>query len=140
MWSYQQGKTFLTRLPHDGELLDEIKAAFLAQGIETGWFSAIGAVKKTNVAFYDQLEKVYKTIPIDEPAEILSCIGNVSELDGQLFVHAHITLGLQDGLTKGGHLLEGTVIFSCELFGVGLEGENLPRRYDDVTGLKLWKP
>ncbi len=99
---------------------------------------AIGAVKSAKVAFYDQDNKVYGNLSIDEPAEILSCFGNISEVDGEIFAHAHITLGLKDGTAKGGHLIEGTAIFACELFGVSLEGEQLKRRYDEVTGLKLW--
>jgi hypothetical protein len=75
---------------------------------------------------------------VDEPAEILNCTGNVSELDGETFVHAHITLGLKDGATKGGHLVEGTKIFACELFVIPLDGELLKRTFDQVTGLKLW--
>jgi predicted DNA-binding protein with PD1-like motif len=42
---------------------------------------------------------------VDGPAEILNCIGNVSEYDGKTFVHAHVALGLKDGTTKGATLL-----------------------------------
>jgi predicted DNA-binding protein with PD1-like motif len=75
---------------------------------------------------------------IEEAGEILSCTGNVSELEGELLVHAHIVLGLADGTTRGGHLVQGTRIFAGELFGMALEGEQLRRAYDEVTGLKLW--
>lgn len=105
-----------------------------------GFFVAIGAVKYSKVAFYGQDDHAYYEISVDEPAEILNCTGNVSELDGEIFVHAHITLGLKDGTTRGGHLVEGTKIFACELFGVPLDGEQLTRTFDDITGLRLWKP
>jgi predicted DNA-binding protein with PD1-like motif len=135
---YNNSKTFLTRLKHDDDLILAIKHAFQSGGIKMGVFMAIGAVKKAKTAFYDQQEHIYREESIDEPAEILSCTGNVSEVDGEAFVHAHITLSLKDGSTKGGHLVEGTPIFACELYGVALEGEQLKRRFDDVTGLKLW--
>lgn len=139
MWPYNTGETFLDRLPHDGDLLVSIKESFEKAGITMGFFVAIGAVKCAKVAFYGQDDHQYHDFSLNEPAEILNCTGNVSELDGETFVHAHITLGLKDGTTKGGHLVEGTKIFACELFAIPLEGEQLKRIFDKVTGLKLWK-
>lgn len=138
MWLYDVKNTFLERLPHDGDLLLSIKDAFTSNNIRMGTFMAIGAVKNAKMAFYKQEEKVFENLSIDEAAEILSCFGNISEADGETLAHAHITLGLKDGTTRGGHLLEGSAIFACELFGIILEGERLKRCYDGVTGLKLW--
>jgi uncharacterized protein len=138
MWLYNVKNTFLERLPHDGDLLLSIRNVFASNNIRMGTFMAIGAVKNVKMAFYKQSEKVFENLSIDEPAEILSCFGNISEADGEILAHAHITLGLKDGTTRGGHLLEGTHIFAGELFGAILEGEQLKRGYDEVTGLKLW--
>jgi uncharacterized protein len=140
MWMYNTGKAFLDRLPHDGDLLVSIKEAFKKSNIRMGFFVAIGAVKYAKMAFYGQDDHKYYEFSVDEPAEILNCTGNVSGLDGEIFVHAHITIGLEDGTAKGGHLVEGTKIFACELFGVPLDGEQLTRTFDEITGLKLWKP
>jgi predicted DNA-binding protein with PD1-like motif len=138
MWFYKPDRMFLTRLPHDSDLLLSIKDVFRESGIQMGFFTAIGAVRTAHVAFYDQAAKAYTDFIFDEPAEILSCVGNVSEVDGDISVHAHITLGLKDGTAKGGHLLEGTIIFASELFGIALDGQKLERHFDDITGLKLW--
>lgn len=138
MWFYKAEKTFLARLKHDDDLICAIRDVFRSNGIRMGVFMAIGAVKKAKMGFYDQNRHVYVEKDVGEPAEILSCFGNVSEKDGDIFVHAHITLGMDDGSAKGGHLLEGTTIFACELYCVALEGEQLKRRFDDVTGLMLW--
>lgn len=139
MWAYNERKAFLDRLPHDGDLLVSIREAFRKAGVKMGFFVAIGAVQHARMAFYDQESHAYLEFSVEEPAEILNCTGNVSELDGETFVHAHITLGLKDGTTKGGHLVEGTKIFACELFAIPLDGEQLKRTFDDVTGLRLWK-
>lgn len=137
-WFYKPDRVFLTRLQYDGDLFLSIKNVFKENGIQMGFFTAIGAVKTAHVAFYDQAAKTYTDFIIDEAAEILSCVGNISEIDGDISVHAHITLGLKDGTAKGGHLLEGTIVFAAELFGVALDGRRLERRFDDTTGLKLW--
>lgn len=139
MWHYPAGRAFLDRLPHNGDLLGCIKEAFRKSGATMGFFLAIGAVKNARMAFYGQDDHAYHEFSIDEPAEILHCTGNISELDGEIFVHGHMTLGLKDGSTRGGHLVEGTRIFACELFAVILDGEQLKRTRDDVTGLNLWQ-
>jgi hypothetical protein len=139
MWFYDVKKTFLERLPHDADLLSATRDCFARHNMRMGAFMAIGAVKRARISFYDQAKKVYGEEAIDQPAEILSCIGNISELDGEVFAHAHVVLSLADGTTRGGHLLEGTPVFAGELFGFALDGEQLQRAYDPVTGLKLWK-
>jgi uncharacterized protein len=139
MWHYIPKDTFLERLPHGADLLVAIRDLFEGQGSRMGFFAAIGAVEKATVGFYNQQTRSYETLSIDEPAEILSCVGNVSELKGSVMIHGHITLGLKDGSTKGGHLMQGTLIFACELFGCILEGPQLVRTFDDETGLNLWR-
>ena len=82
---------------------------------------AIDTVKYARIEF--TIRKIIHIISsLDGPAEILNCIGNVSEFDGETFVHAHVALGLKDGTTKCGHLVEGTKIFAYELFVVPLHG------------------
>jgi len=138
MWHYTIQKTFLERLPHGEDLYSSIKDTFQKHSVSMGVFFAIGAVQHATVAFYNQTEKTYENLIFHEPAEILSCTGNVSTIDNDISIHGHIILGFKDGTTKGGHLLEGTKIFACELFGIILDGTTLERTYDDTTGLKLW--
>jgi predicted DNA-binding protein with PD1-like motif len=40
---------------------------------------------------------------------VLSLIGDVAEGQDGPILHAHVALGLSDGTTRGGHLLEGLV-------------------------------
>ncbi len=138
MGSFGLGQVFLERLRHDDDLLLALKKAFKDNGYTTGFFTAIGAVKRAKIAYYEQGSQAYREIAIPEPAEILSCVGDISQLEEDTAVHAHITLSLSDGTVRGGHLLKGTVIFACEVFGVELKGEALQRGFDAVTGLKLW--
>ncbi len=45
----------------------------------------------------------------DEQCELLSLVGDVAEGEDGPSVHAHVVLGLADGTTRGGHLLEAWV-------------------------------
>ena len=127
----------IRKLNHDADLCGEIKRVCAEEKIDTGWFNAVGALKKLSVAFYDQKKKTYGKIEFDEPCEITSCMGNISLVDGEIFVHAHINVSGEKGAVKGGHLLD-SVIFAAELC-VFPSDEILEREFDSVTGLKLWK-
>jgi uncharacterized protein len=51
-------------------------------------------------------------------------------------VHAHVTLGKRDGSAVGGHLFEGHVGATLELFVMRFDGE-LRRSLDEGTGAVL---
>ena len=61
------------------------------------------------------MTKEYRRIPIDEQCEVLSLIGDVAEGQDGPSVHVHVVLGLSDGTTRGGHLLEGRVFPTLEV-------------------------
>ena len=72
--------------------------------------TAIGAFEKATVGWFDFEKKTYKKIEVAEQCEVLSAIGDVAVGDdGKASLHVHVVLGLSDGTTRGGHLLEGKV-------------------------------
>jgi predicted DNA-binding protein with PD1-like motif len=72
--------------------------------------TAIGAFECATVGWFDFASKSYRKIEIDQQCEVLSAIGDVAiGDDGKASLHIHIVLGLSDGSTRGGHLLEGKV-------------------------------
>src|SRR5687768_2522967 len=80
------------------------------QKISAASITAIGAFEKATVGWFDVAAKTYRKIHVDEQCEVLSAIGDVAiGDDGKASLHIHIVLGLADGSTRGGHLLEGFV-------------------------------
>jgi predicted DNA-binding protein with PD1-like motif len=72
--------------------------------------TAIGAFESAVVGWFDFATKSYKKIAVNEQCEVLSALGDVAiGDDGKASLHVHIVLGLADGSTRGGHLLEGKV-------------------------------
>lgn len=72
--------------------------------------TAIGAFEKAVVGWFDLQAKSYRRIPVDTQSEVLSAIGDIAADDGgAASLHLHAVLGLSDGQTRGGHLLEGIV-------------------------------
>ncbi len=136
----EREKVILRRLPHGGDLLSELTGLARRERIRTGTVSAIGAVSRARIGYYDQAARVYRERDLDQPLEICSCLGNISLQDGEVFVHAHVVLADGAGKTRGGHLCPGTTIFAAECRIDEFRGRELERGYDDRTGLSLWPP
>jgi len=137
LFEYDASKELIVRLKHDADVVQSITELAKNKGIEAGSFTAIGALKRAKLGYYDQKNHEYREIRIDSPHEMASCVGNVSLKDGEPFIHAHVVLADETGNTKAGHLLEG-IVFAAEVHLRQLEGPRLERKYDEVTGLSLW--
>jgi predicted DNA-binding protein with PD1-like motif len=106
----QGPKTYLLVFDPDEEVMAGLLAFVREKQITAGHFTAIGAVSKAILGFFDRRTKDYAKIPQDGQAEVLSLIGDVAETDkGEPGVHAHVVLGLPDGSDRGGHLIAATV-------------------------------
>jgi len=74
--------------------------------------------------------------PKKEPLEVLSLSGNISQRDGEVHVHCHITVssGLDDGQAYGGHLTEGCIVLSyCEIVIAEITDLEMKRDIDPET-------
>ena len=135
--NFRQGRIFFARLDHGEDIISQITDLVEENGIRTGALSAIGALSRTELGYYDQLSHEYCQISLEEPMELASCSGNISMRDGRPLVHTHAVLSDRTGRTRGGHLTSGT-IFAAELYLQELSGLPLKRVPDSITGLKLW--
>ncbi|RLB08278.1 MAG: DNA-binding protein [Deltaproteobacteria bacterium] len=131
--------TYLIRLPHGADLLEVLTEQCRKRGVRVGFLSVIGAVQEATIGYYDQKDRLYRSRQISGGLEITSCMGNISLKDGTVMVHAHILLSDAGGKTYGGHLMSPTILFAGEALIQELEGEPLERKYDEVTGLFLWR-
>ncbi len=138
MSHYTVKRTLMGQLPHGADLYKSVTAIVRRENIRTGRIQGLGATTHAVVAYYDQSLKKYNPLEFAGGMEILNLHGNVSIRDGEPFVHLHILLGDAKGNVFGGHVLEGTTVFACELFIDELDGGELVRRQEPRTGLFLW--
>ena len=80
-----------------------------SEQLEAAQVTAVGAFQRATVGWFDPAAKQYRRNPVDEQCELLSLIGDVAMSEDGPILHVHAALGLSDGTTRGGHLLEGEV-------------------------------
>jgi hypothetical protein len=85
-----------------------------AEDLEAASIAAVGAFEHAVVGWFDRAAKDYRRIPVGEQCEVLSLLGDVAQGQDGPILHMHAVLGLSDGTTRGGHLLEGTVFPTLE--------------------------
>src|SRR3984885_8216001 len=97
------------------EAFDTLTRFARTQDLEVSQNTAVGALPRATVGWFDPETKQYRRILVDEQCEVLSLIGDVAEGPDGPTVHVHVVLGLFDGTTRGGHLLEGRVFPTLEV-------------------------
>jgi uncharacterized protein len=85
-----------------------------SEQLEAAQITAVGAFEHATVGWFDRAARDYRRIQVNEQCELLSLIGDVAAGQDGPVVHVHAVLGLSDGTTRGGHLLEGRVFPTLE--------------------------
>lgn len=91
------------------DALAEITGLAREQGLGASQVTAVGAFSRAVVGWFDRAAKDYRRIGVDEQCEVLSLLGDIAVGEDGPTAHLHAVLGLSDGTTRGGHLLEGRV-------------------------------
>lgn len=130
-------RTFVVVLDSGEEAFAALTAFAIDRKVASASLTAIGAFEKVTVGWFDLDAKTYRKIPVDEQCEVLSAIGDVAlGDDGKPSLHVHAVLGLSDGTTRGGHLLDGIVRPTLEVTLVEAPG-HLRRNKRPELGIAL---
>ena len=128
---------YLLRLERGEDVLPTISEFCKRKGILSGSFRAIGAVERAKIGFYNLAEKKYGDIVYPEAREVTSMTGNIAQVDGVPFVHAHAVLtDMVKNECIGGHVFEAKVAVTLEVHLVAFN-ENIARKMDGTIELKL---
>lgn len=130
-------RTFVVVLDPGEEAFAALTSFAVDQDIGGASLTALGAFETATVGWFDFGQKTFRKIPVREQCEVLSAIGDIAiGDDGKPSLHIHAVLGLRDGTTRGGHLLEGIVRPTLEVTLVEAPG-HLRRRKRPDLGIAL---
>lgn len=105
---------YIVRVDPGEEIVATLTAFARARGLKSGLVSGLGAVNLAELGFFVRATKTYVRHTFEGEFEILAMTGNLSELDGEPFLHAHLLLSADDFQAFGGHLFRGVVSVTCE--------------------------
>jgi len=106
------------------------------EGLSAAQVTAIGAFESATVGWYDRRRQQYRRIAVDEQCEVLCLAGDVALGADEAELHLHAVLGLADGSTRGGHLLDGRVWPTLEVI-IRESPAELHRTYRPEVGLAV---
>ena len=102
-------------------------------------FTAIGALNKATLGWFDPRRKMYRKIPISGQHEVIAMSGDIALYQGNPVVHTHMVVGGPDGTTRAGHVLNAYVSPTLEVM-VTVEPVAMQKRFDPETDLTLIDP
>lgn len=130
-------RTFAVILQNGDEAMCCLQNFAVEERIGCAQVTAIGALSRATLAFFDWETKQYRPISIEEQVEIASLVGDIAIApDGNLSVHVHAVLGRHDGTALAGHLQEGHVRPTLEII-ITESPAHLCKVKDAESGLAL---
>lgn len=94
--------------------------------IPSASISVIGAIEDITLGYYDPETKSYINTTFEGEYELAGCMGSISWLDGQPFVHLHAQISDKKCQVFGGHLFSSKVAVTGEIF-INVFNEKLDR-------------
>lgn len=139
MYTFKQtGNNYVVSVKNHEEIVNALETFCKEQGIMSGTILGIGAIDELTLRFFNPLTKKYVDKTFHEQMEIANLTGNISRMDGKVYLHLHVTVGRSDYSALAGHLLAATLNGAGE-FVVEASGTAIGRAYDPETGLNCYK-
>lgn len=102
--------------------------------------TCVGSLRKTNLRLATQADsQSMKQIVLEEYFEITSLVGTIAydPIEDLVRTHLHILLSDQNGRCVGGHLLEGSIVWTtAEVTIAEALQQKFSRHFDDTTGFR----
>ncbi len=132
------GNKIIMRIDRGEEVVETIKKFCEDHKITLGSISGLGAAERIKVGLFDVLEKKYYSKEFVGDYEISNLTGNISTMNGETYLHIHITITDDEMRGFGGHLNEALISATCELVIDIIDGM-VDREFNDDIGLNLFK-
>ena len=130
--------TIIARIDKGEEILEKVKEIALKENIKLASISALGAVNDFTVGVFKTDEKKYYSNSFQGYFEITSLTGTINTMNGEFYIHIHMSAGNEKGEVFGGHLNRAVVSATCEMVITIIDG-SVDRYFDEEIGLNLFK-
>lgn len=132
------GSQYLLRVDKGEGVAESIRRLCAAERIECGAVHGLGAADRVELGLFDTGAKQFIGHTYEGTYEIASLNGNISQMDGKVYLHLHAVIGDENNDTRGGHLVEARVSATAEIVISRFEGA-AGRKFSEEIGLNLFE-
>jgi len=133
----QFGNKYIFRLEKGEELVAAVKNFCKENGIKLGTISGIGAANKITLGLFKTQTKEYSPKEFAGDYELTSVLGNISQMNGEVYLHLHATIADINCQVSGGHLSSALISATFEGVIEKIDGE-IGRKFNEEIGLNLY--
>lgn len=128
----------LIRIDKGEELVETLKKFCIEQKITLGEIRGIGAANKIKIGLFKTASKKYFPKEFIGDYEITPLYGNISTMNGEIYLHLHINIADAHQNSFGGHLNSAMISATFEGVIDIIDGQ-VDRELNDDVGLNLLK-
>ena len=128
----------VVRIDKGEEIVDCLKKICKEINIKLGSIVGIGSTDKVTIGLLNTKTKKYQSKEFTGDHEIAPLVGNISMMNGEVYLHLHVTICNVEHKALGGHLTSAVVSATFEGIIDIIEGQ-VTREYNDEVGLNLLK-
>ncbi|RLE39193.1 DNA-binding protein [Candidatus Woesearchaeota archaeon] len=129
---------YIVRLEKGEEIIEQLTNLCKHENIKAGYILGLGAINKAELGLYNLTTKEYKSKEIEGSYEITILNGNISIMNGDPYLHVHITVSDDNFQVFGGHCKYAIVSATCEITIFPIDTD-IDRYFDREIGLNLYK-
>ncbi len=132
------GTRYIVRIDKGEEIVETLKKFCESEGIRLGSINGLGATGKAVIGYFDTVKKEYFSRELTGNFEIAPLYGNISTMNGEVYIHCHVNLGNEEFGSHAGHLNSAVVSATFEGIIDVMEGE-VERKFSEEIGLNLYE-
>lgn len=130
------GSKYILRLDKGEEIVETLKKFCVDEDIKLGTVQGIGATNDVEIGGFETDTKEYHSKKYEGDYEIAPLLGNITTMDGEVYLHIHINLAGIDNKAISGHLNSAVVSATFECVIHRIDGE-VDREFSNEIGLNL---
>lgn len=130
------GNKVIVRIDSGEEIVKKLEQLCKNLDIKLGTIFGIGATDKATIGLFDIKTKEYHSTEFIGDHEIAPLCGNISMMEGKVYLHLHANLCNVEHKSFGGHLSSAVVSATFEAVIDSIDGE-IDRVFDEKIGLNF---
>lgn len=107
---------YIIQMESGEEIVSSLIEFMEKKRIPSGYFQGIGGVTDVELGYFDLKKNDYLRHSYKDSYELITISGNISDVNGKLFVHAHGIFSDAQCHTFSGHVFASTVAITAEIF------------------------